>query len=143
MNQDFVAWCGQGPIADRTQELLGPSDRGIVAIRRRFLEELDAVAAGAEPKAIVRDPAANESISLPIIGREQLTVGLTREQFEQRRIVYRRADFPEGYIFQYGQPEAVAAEHRAAMGLDRPAPSEDGRTANDAARRPPPAGGGD
>jgi 5,5'-dehydrodivanillate O-demethylase len=119
MNQDFVAWCGQGPIADRTQELLGPSDRGIVAIRRRFLEELDAVAAGAEPKAVVRDPAANTAIPLPIIGREQLTVSLTREQYEQRRIVYRRADFPEGYIFQYGQPEAVLREYRAAMGLGR------------------------
>jgi hypothetical protein len=48
-----------------------------------------------------------------------LTGGLTREQYEQRRIVYRRADFPEGYIFQYGQPDAVSAEYRAAMGLDR------------------------
>jgi 5,5'-dehydrodivanillate O-demethylase len=125
MNQDFVAWCGQGQIADRTRELLGPSDRGVVAIRRRFLDELDAVAAGAEPKAIVRDPEANRAIALPIIGREQLTVSLTRAQYEQRRMVYRRADFPEGYIFQYGQPEAVAQEYRAAMGLDRqPAPQD-------------------
>ena len=36
MNQDFLAWVGQGRIADRTQEHLGASDRGIVAIRRRF-----------------------------------------------------------------------------------------------------------
>ena len=26
MNQDFVAWVGQGAIADRTQEHLGESD---------------------------------------------------------------------------------------------------------------------
>lgn len=30
MNQDFVGWVGQGPIADRTKEHLGASDKGIV-----------------------------------------------------------------------------------------------------------------
>ena len=28
MNQDFVAWVGQGTIADRTKEHLGASDKG-------------------------------------------------------------------------------------------------------------------
>jgi len=32
MNQDFVAWLGQGAIADRTKEHLGTSDRGVIMI---------------------------------------------------------------------------------------------------------------
>lgn len=50
MNQDFVAWVGQGRIADRSLENLSASDRGITMIRKKFFEELDAVAAGADPK---------------------------------------------------------------------------------------------
>src|SRR6202012_450226 len=50
MNQDFVAWLGQGAIADRTQEHLGTSDKGIMMIRRRFFEEMERIAAGGEAK---------------------------------------------------------------------------------------------
>ena len=59
MNQDFVAWVGQGTIADRTQEHLGESDRGVILIRKRMLEEAAVVARGGEPKAVVRDPRKN------------------------------------------------------------------------------------
>src|SRR5262249_38039678 len=55
INQDIIAWVGQGTIADRSKESLGASDLGIVMIRRRLFEELDAVARGAEPKAVVRN----------------------------------------------------------------------------------------
>ena len=37
MNQDFVAWVGQGRIADRTKENLAASDAGIVMIRMKVL----------------------------------------------------------------------------------------------------------
>ena len=40
MNQDFVAWVGQGQVADRSREYLGLSDRGVVMMRRRFLDDL-------------------------------------------------------------------------------------------------------
>ena len=121
MNQDFLAWTGQGVIADRTKELLGASDRGVVAIRRRFLADLDLVAAGGDPKSIMRDPTDNVSITLPIIGREQLAGPLSREGFEARRTFLRKAGFPEGYIFQAGQPDWVRAEWESAMlpGQDR------------------------
>ena len=56
MNQDFVAWLGQGTIADRTQEHLGESDRGVILFRKRMLEEAAIVARGGDPKAVVRDP---------------------------------------------------------------------------------------
>ena len=39
VNQDFVGWVGQGAIADRTREHLGESDRGVILLRRRMLEE--------------------------------------------------------------------------------------------------------
>ena len=49
MNQDFVAWVGQGTIADRTKEHLGKSDRGVIMMRKRMFEQMDAVAAGRDP----------------------------------------------------------------------------------------------
>src|SRR6266704_2862391 len=52
INQDIIAWVGQGTIADRTKETLGASDLGIAMMRKRFFDELDAVAKGAEPKAV-------------------------------------------------------------------------------------------
>ena len=54
INQDIIAWVGQGTIADRSKENLGASDLGIAMMRKRLFEELDAVARGAEPKATMR-----------------------------------------------------------------------------------------
>ncbi len=78
MNQDFVTWVGQGRIADRAQEHLGASDRGIVMVRRRFLNDIEAVAAGKDPKAVVRDPAVNARIDLPVAERRSLLDGMSR-----------------------------------------------------------------
>ena len=69
MNQDFIAWVGQGALADRTQEHLGGSDAGIIMMRRRMLEEARIVADGGEPKAIIRDPEKNHQLYLPRQGR--------------------------------------------------------------------------
>lgn len=41
MNQDFIAWVGQGTVSDRSLEHLGASDRGISMMRRRFLKDLE------------------------------------------------------------------------------------------------------
>jgi len=56
INQDIIAWVGQGRIADRTKETLGASDLGIAMMRKRLFDELDAVARGAEPKAVFAIP---------------------------------------------------------------------------------------
>ena len=56
INQDIVAWVGQGAIADRTQEHLRSSDIGITMMRNRFFEEIEAIKAGREPKGVIRDP---------------------------------------------------------------------------------------
>lgn len=114
MNQDFVAWLGQGTIADRSKETLGTSDRGIIMIRKRYLEELDAVAGGADPKGTIRDPQRNASVALPIAYRKLYVDGYPRAQFVNP-VGGRALEFP----FQYGQPAAVREEFERAMGLAR------------------------
>jgi 5,5'-dehydrodivanillate O-demethylase oxygenase subunit len=115
MNQDFIAWAGQGRIADRTRETLAASDRGVALLRQRFFAELEAVATGAEPKATIRDPEANRCVGLPIAGRKMLVDGLSREEMRKHPILVGHLD---RYPFQAGQPEEVRRAFRAAMGLE-------------------------
>jgi 5,5'-dehydrodivanillate O-demethylase len=114
MNQDFVAWVGQGVIADRTQEHLGSSDRGILMLRKRFLSDLEAVGRGEDPKAVIRDAGVNACVPLPIAERKILTEGLTREQLVRHPIHGRQ--LTDGYPFQKGQPQEIREEYLAAMG---------------------------
>jgi 5,5'-dehydrodivanillate O-demethylase len=61
--QDRVVWETQGVIADRSNEVLGASDRGIVMYRRMLSEQIDRVVEGKDPTvAVVRDPAHNVCI---------------------------------------------------------------------------------
>jgi len=95
MNQDFVAWVGQGRIADRTREHLGESDRGVLLMRKRMFEQLDVVAAGGDPMGTIRDPEANRRVHLPMIGDRPPSGD-------------RAPEFP----FLAGQPPEIAAELR-------------------------------
>jgi 5,5'-dehydrodivanillate O-demethylase len=122
MNQDFVTWVGQGTVADRSKEYLAPSDRGIVMVRRRFLNDLEAVKEGRDPKAIIRDPEENRAIPLPVAERESLIDGFTRAEMATNPLARRGL---QGYIFQTGQPPEVRAAFLAAMGF-----SEEEATAN-------------
>jgi 5,5'-dehydrodivanillate O-demethylase len=115
MNQDFAAWVGQGAIADRTQEHLARSDRGVVMIRNRFFEDIEAIAKGGDPKAVIRDPKVNESVPLPIVGRKQFIEGFTREQLMSASVFDNVS--PTRFVFQQGQPEAVKRAYEEAMGL--------------------------
>ena len=137
MNQDFVTWVGQGRIADRAQEYLAPSDRGIIMIRRRFLDDLEAVKAGKDPKAVIRDPAANRAIPLPVAERSAFIDGFTRAEMLRNPLARRGL---EGYIFQTGQPTEVRDAFLAAMGfseaeLEAPQQSFDPLAPAPAARR--------
>ena len=115
MNQDFVAWVGQGAVTDRTKEHLGQSDRGVIMMRKRFFDDLEVVANGGDPKAIIRDPQLNACIDLPVIGREMLMDGLTREQIEDPTIPIAFSTIR--FIFQAGQPEEVRRAYHEATGL--------------------------
>ena len=54
---DIMTWVTQGPIADRTRELLVDTDRGIVLYRRMLLREAERAARGLDPLGVSRDPA--------------------------------------------------------------------------------------
>jgi 5,5'-dehydrodivanillate O-demethylase len=118
MNQDFVAWVGQGAIADRTQEHLGESDRGLIMMRKRLLEEAAVVARGGEPKGLIRDPAKNDCVRLPIIARDHFLKGYPRVDLDQRPGGTRGLALGKEFPFQAGQPETVRVAFRQAMGLD-------------------------
>ena len=62
--QDIMAWVTQGLIADRVNEKITKSDVGVVACRRMFREAIDAVRAGDDPIAVVRD--SHDRIKLPL-----------------------------------------------------------------------------
>ncbi len=115
VNQDFVALAGQGAIADRTKEHLVASDQGVILLRRRLLAELDAVGAGAEPKALRRDPASNVRIALPCPNRRIYLEGLPLREMLAHPSV---GAMIRSYPFQAGEPAAVRQAFLSALGLD-------------------------
>jgi 5,5'-dehydrodivanillate O-demethylase oxygenase subunit len=118
MNQDFVAWVGQGTVADRTREHLGESDRGVIMMRRRLLEQADLVAGGGEPKGLIRDPDRNECVRLPIIARDHFVKGYPRADLAKRPGGTRGLALGVEFPFQAGQPREIAEAFRRAMGFD-------------------------
>ena len=114
INQDIVAWVGQGAIADRARETLGASDRGIAMIRRQYANDIDAVAAGRDPKGVMRDPAANHAVPLPSDHRDFFRDGLPREQYLKHpkwQLLLKQ------FVFHAGQPEHVKRACEAALGV--------------------------
>ena len=91
INQDIVAWVGQGAIADRTQEMLRSSDVGISMMRQRFFAEMEAVAAGRDPLGVIRDPNAAKCVAMPNIYRELNTDGVTLAEFQELSTAERAA----------------------------------------------------
>ena len=112
-NQDIVAWVSQGTIADRTNEMLGASDMGVVTLRRRLLEDLDRIGEGQDPRGVIRDPARNVRIPLPCIAREDLMNGLPKEAMERHPVM---GPFLRDYYSMAGQPDRVRLEFERAMG---------------------------
>jgi len=111
MNQDFVAWVGQGRIADRSREHLGASDKGIALIRRRFLEDIERVRRGEDPKAVIRDAAANaKGIHLAVAFRSSVIEGLPRAKLLN-------SEYARRFLWSAGQPERVWQSYIEAMGF--------------------------
>jgi 5,5'-dehydrodivanillate O-demethylase len=63
--QDMMAWISQGPVADRTRENLGASDKGVAIYRRVLRRELKKMQDGEDPMGVVRDAQRNGRIDLP------------------------------------------------------------------------------
>ena len=64
--EDIMAWMTQGPIADRTDEMLGATDNGIVMYRRMLLREIEKIESGKDPIGVVREARGNGPIALPV-----------------------------------------------------------------------------
>jgi 5,5'-dehydrodivanillate O-demethylase len=73
--QDSMAWETQGAIADRTQEHLGTSDRGIVMLRKLLKEQIEIVRQGGDPMGVIRDPEKNRIIEFDVVNER---IGLDR-----------------------------------------------------------------
>jgi 5,5'-dehydrodivanillate O-demethylase len=112
-NQDFAAWFGQGSITDRTRETLGASDRGVIMMRKRFFEELEATAQGELPKGLITDATKNQNVFLPSACRDELINGMPRAEQAVHPLL---GPFLLDYIGQYGQPDAVRESYEAAIG---------------------------
>jgi 5,5'-dehydrodivanillate O-demethylase len=74
-NQDYMAWVTQGPIADRSKEVLGASDRGVIMFRKQLRRELNVLEDGGEPMNVFRDEAKAACIVTPL---EQVKFGMRR-----------------------------------------------------------------
>ena len=116
MNQDFVAWVGQGRLADRSREHLGRSDRGVILMRRIFSDDIERIGKGEDPKAIIRDPAVNACVGLPIFDRDYLVQGPTGEQLRDPH--HPRSRSMRDFVFQAGQPADIRDAYAEAMGFE-------------------------
>lgn len=116
MNQDFIAWVGQGTISDRTKEHLGQSDKGVVMLRKRLQSEINVVEQGGDPKGVLRDPEEAKFVELPFIDRKLLREGATLAELRAHPLFGAHLDT---FMFQHGQPQEVWDQYRDAMGLVR------------------------
>jgi 5,5'-dehydrodivanillate O-demethylase oxygenase subunit len=115
MNQDFIAWVGQGVIADRTKEHLSSGDRGVILLRQRLMDDLAAIEKGDDPKGLIRDAAVNHRVPLPIAERRYLTESISREELVSHPVLGKQ--YLGEYPFQAGQPEEVRRAYAEAMGI--------------------------
>jgi 5,5'-dehydrodivanillate O-demethylase len=86
VNQDTVAWVGQGIVADRENEHLGESDRGVVLLSRQLQRDMEAVERGEDPKGLIRDPDANRCIDWRFAPwRKRITAEFTLSEYLEQR----------------------------------------------------------
>lgn len=84
LKQDIVAWVAQGPITDRTQEHLGPGDKGIILYHKMLNDNMDKVERGEDPMGVIRDPARNEPLIVIKRSREHDQKFRIRDDMEPR-----------------------------------------------------------
>ena len=115
INQDIIAWVGQGAIADRTKEHLGTSDRGISMIRKQWFDDIEAVKRGDDPKGLIRDADRNRDVPLP--NASTLLKQRDGKSLEQMKVDPILSRGLKDFVFHYGQPPEVRRAFEEAMGL--------------------------
>ncbi|MGH7767917.1 MAG: Rieske 2Fe-2S domain-containing protein [Candidatus Binatia bacterium] len=73
--QDNAIFASQQTVYDRTKEMLGESDRGIVMYRHLLDHQIKLIQEGKDPMNVFRDPAANVCLELPTESREKFLTG--------------------------------------------------------------------
>lgn len=111
-NQDIVAWVSQGVIADRTRENLCASDVGVVALRRRFLEDLKAIEEGRDPRCVIRDPTANVKLEIPCVDLDDFKNGLPMEEMKKHFLM---GSLLSDFYIIAGQPQSVKEDFEKTM----------------------------
>ncbi len=121
INQDTVAWVGQGRIVDRENEHLVRSDRGVAMFRRRLIEDMNKVERGEDPTGVIRDPLKNKVVHWPDDRRSVLTKGLPRDEWLARKARSSESGLVgtnDYFSFYAGQPEHVRRLYEEAMGYE-------------------------
>ncbi|HXV47289.1 MAG TPA: hypothetical protein VEB61_00710, partial [Candidatus Binatia bacterium] len=77
-----------------------------------------------EPKAVIRDPAHNACVQLPIIDREYFVDGYSRADGDKRRGRTPGLADRNDFLFLTGQPEEIRQAFRRAMGFDTEIPPD-------------------
>ena len=83
-------------------------------MRKRFFEEIEAMAAGKEPGGIIRSANAAACIALPNMARELNTEGIALADFDKNPLLRQRL---REFRHHYGQPPEVRREFVEAMGI--------------------------
>jgi 5,5'-dehydrodivanillate O-demethylase len=81
--QDVMAWISQGRIYDRSDEMLGTTDRGVILFRKMLQRELDKVEAGQDPMNVFRDPNAPPPVFHLERNKAHFTDGFENLQYRQ------------------------------------------------------------
>src|SRR5499426_4316037 len=86
--QDNAIFISQGPVFDRTKEMLGESDHGVVLYRHLLDNQIKLIAAGKDPMNTFRDPTKNIRIELPTEAGDKFLSGrlaaAMRRRYSQR-----------------------------------------------------------
>ena len=83
-------------------------------MRKRFFDELDAIAKGAEPKATVRSANVARCIELPNITKKTSIEGITLAEYPDYPLLNARL---KGFRHCSGQPAEVRRAFEEAMGI--------------------------
>ena len=114
MNQDFIAWVGQGRIADRTKESLAASDRGIAMIRKRLFDDIEAMQRGEDVKGTIRSANMASCVELPYYEKNILREGIKLEEYKNYPLMVGRLS---AFRHLAGQPPEIRAAFVDAFGL--------------------------
>jgi hypothetical protein len=82
--QDNAIFISQGAVFDRTKEVLGESDRGIVLYCHLLDNQIKLIAAGKDPMNTCRDPEKNLRSDLPTESRDKFLMGRMGTHCPQR-----------------------------------------------------------